>query len=62
MLLLDNLEEEEQKRLLKKLNWKGDSGIGRAGAKAEIIFAAFMARLKPCPCYKAGAVEFIGKL
>ena len=25
------------------------------GAKAPAFFASFSARLKPCPCYKAGA-------
>jgi hypothetical protein len=33
-----------------------------AGAKAHFVLRTFLARLKPCPCYKALSIEFFTKL
>jgi hypothetical protein len=32
------------------------------GAKAPLILSHLLARLKPCPCYKARTIEYFGKL
>jgi hypothetical protein len=33
-----------------------------AGAKARFVLQTLLARLKPCPCYKALSIEFFTKL
>jgi hypothetical protein len=33
-----------------------------SGAKARLILLPLLARLKPCPYYKALSMEFLGKL
>jgi hypothetical protein len=35
---------------------------GLAGAKAQLILLGLLARLKPCPCYKAAWQEFFRSL
>jgi hypothetical protein len=50
-------------RLRKKLEWKTNSAKdGLAGAEARLIPLSLLARLKPCPYYKAPCADFFSEL